>query len=44
MCSVVKNENLDKPEINRKLSKWNKHPVLTINITGKLLKYNQFVI
>ena len=37
MCSVVKNENLDMPEINRNLSKWNKHPVLTINITGNCL-------
>ena len=39
-----KKENLEMPEINRKLSKSKKHPVLTITITGKLLKSNQFVI
>ena len=40
---MIKNENLETPEINTKLSKLKKHPVVTVIITRKLLKYNQFV-
>ena len=29
-CSMAKNENPEMPEINRKLSKSKKHPVLTV--------------
>ena len=41
---MIKNENPETPKINLKLSKLKKHPVVTVNITRKLLKCNQFVI
>ena len=41
---MVKNENPETPEINTKLSKLKKHPVVTVIIIRKLLKCNQFVI
>ena len=37
-----KNENPEMPEINRKLSKLKKHPLLTVIITKKLLRNYQF--
>ena len=40
---MVKNENLKTPEINKKLSKLKKDPVVTVIITRKLVKCNQFV-
>ena len=40
---MVKNENLKMPEINKKLSKLKKDPVVTVIITRKLVKCNQFV-
>ena len=41
---MVKNENPETWENNKKLSKLKKHPVITVIITRKLLKCKQFVI
>ena len=41
---MVKHKKVEKPEINIKLSKLKKHPVVMVITTKKLLKYNQFVI
>ena len=41
---MVKNDNPETSEINIKLSKLKKHPVVTVIITRKLLKCNEFVI
>ena len=41
---TVKNENPEMLEINIKLSKLKKHPVVTVIIARKLLKCNQFGI
>ena len=41
---MVKNENPETPEINIKLSKLKERPVVTVIVTRKLLKCNQFVI
>ena len=41
--AMAKNKNPEMPEINIKLSKLKKHPVVTVIISRKLLKCNQFV-
>ena len=41
---MTKNENLEMPEINRKLVNNKNHPFLTVTITRKLLKNYQFGI
>ena len=41
---MTKNENLEMPEINRKLVNNKNRPLLTVTITRKLLKNYQFGI
>ena len=41
---MLKYENPETPEINIQLSELKKHPVVTVIITRKLPKSNQFVI
>ena len=41
---MVKDENLEMSEINKKLSKQQKKTFLTVTITRKLLKNYEFVI
>ena len=41
---MTKNENLEMPEINRKLVNNKNHSLLTVTITRKLLKNYQFGI
>ena len=41
---MTKNENPETPEINIKLSKLKKHPVVMVIMTGKLLKCSQIAI